>query len=211
MIQRVDHRRTAPRRARCRPAPQTPSRPRPLRGCIARHSRGRPGRSPGYNPAPGPTGRTVGQKLDQFVIATNEALIDGFHRHPRTLARCRHRRGRTSFARPSRSGTRRWRPIRAACRRRNRRGDTTGRPSHAARCSAAVGAPRSGSARRSPGPPAGARCRRNCIQHFIQEKAPAKRFRLCRCCRPGSCRHSSRRSPSAASRVRRSAVLLEWR
>jgi hypothetical protein len=61
------------------------------------------------------------------------------------------------------------RPSPAACRRRNRRGDTRRRPSRAVRCSAAAGA-RAGSARRR-SVAARARARRRTAQHLVQEEA----------------------------------------
>ena len=102
-------------------------------------------------------------------------------RAPSRCASARRRRRRkapTSSARSNRSGIRRCRPSRAACRRRSRRGDTTRRPSRAARCCArsraASAAQRSANAR-SPRARASAAKR---MQHVIEEEAEPDAFAL---------------------------------
>ena len=114
------------------PAPRRPSPPRSRRACTGRRSRARPGRSRGCSR--GPAGRLVEGRVEQLDVsprhAAHEALVDRIHRHARALASPAPR-APTSFARRSRSGTRRCPPIPAACRRRSTRAGTTRRPSRA--------------------------------------------------------------------------------
>ena len=151
------------------------------------------------------------EQLDEPVVAPDQALVDARPWPAALVGRRPRRKAPTSSARWNRSGTRGSSRSRAACRRRSRRGGTRRHPIRAARCSraAAVRRRQHSSAKgrivalRARAVRTGAAPRRG--------RRPARRFRPCRACRPGSCRHSSRRSRSAAGRARRSATRSGWR
>ena len=90
---------------------------------------------------------------------------------------------------------------RAACRRRNSRADTNRRPSRRApaRCCkhAACSRQRRALAARRVARPV----RANASERRVAGTSRARRSRPCRARRPGSCRRSSRRCPSAAGRA----------
>ena len=117
----------------------------------------------------------------------------------------RRRTAPTSSARSNRSGIRRCSRSRAACRRRSRRGGTTRRPSA---CCLDVRAQLRRLAlaarRRTASSPRSRATSANCLSTSYRKK-PSQTLSPLPCCRPGSCRRSSRRSPSAAGRARRSA------
>ena len=72
------------------------------------------------------------QKLNEPVLALDQAFVDGVHRRYASARVRRRRIAPTSFVRWNRSGIRRSAPSRAACRRRSRRGDTSRHPNRAA-------------------------------------------------------------------------------
>ena len=98
------------------------------------------------------------EQLDQPVLAPHQARIQRVHRRRARVPARRRPTAPTSSARSSRSGIRRSRPSRAACRRRSRRAGTTRRPRRALRGAGAAARARSRSAprrrRRRAGAPA---------------------------------------------------------
>ena len=111
----------------------------------------------------------------------------------------------TSSARSNRSGIRRCWPSRAACRRRSRRGGTRRRPTRVPRAARAAARARSRSAAAKAVVAVPAARGRRTVAAPRTGRSRATRSRPCRGGRPGSCRRSSRRRPSAAGRARRSA------
>ena len=148
--------------------------------------------------------RTVERRREQADERVVAVARGARRRTPSPFARARHRRrptARPSSARSNRCGIRSRSRCRAACRRRSTRGDTRRRPRRARRCRGAsrarsvaqraanvVVAAHRGHRRRS----ARARC---------TGRTRATRSRRGPRCPRGSCRRSSRPTPSAASRA----------
>ena len=81
------------------------------------------------------------EKLDQCVLATNQARIHGVHRHARARGIVRRRIAPPNSAQPNRSDIRHCHGNRAESRRRSMRGDTTRHPRRSARFVAVIAPP----------------------------------------------------------------------
>ena len=189
-------------RARCRPAPRTPSPSRSRHACTAHRFLALPERIPGYTPDPDRTCR----KADREAGSARDRDERGAHTlRSLPCASARHHRRRRappSSGKPSRFDILDWSSNPAVSRHRSRHADTTRHPRRSARSVGAIASPPSRSGPRTIHRHANEPLWRT-LRGRGKGRKRARRSRPCHACRRDSFRRSSRRIRSTAIRASR--------